>query len=161
MKTTVRRLFNIAMQRQRLSTSAGSAPGRCAFKSKSRSHDISKALPVLASKARIASHSYVSLPLVTVAARQCHCLALAEGSSSATTAEQQQQQQQQQGSNADRLEQVLPDAEMAASDTSDAPVEAAVAQQSAVGTGSEGWPGFIQALWKRGYFDEHSSGRDM
>jgi hypothetical protein len=90
-------------------------------------------------------------------------LALAEGSSSATAAEQQQQQQQQQqqGSNADRFEQVLPDAETAASETTDGAVEVSVAQQSAEGPDSDGWPGFIQALWQRGYFDEHSSGKDM
>jgi hypothetical protein len=159
MTTPYRRLFKIAMQRQLLSTSAGSALGRCAFKSKSRSLDTSKALPVLASKARTISHDYVPPPLASVTTRQCHCSALAEGSSSATAAEQQQQQQQ--GSNADRFEQVLPDAETAASETTDGAVEVSVAQQSAEGPDSDGWPGFIQALWQRGYFDEHSSGKDM
>lgn len=113
---------------------------------------------MLASRPRIGSHEYAPLPLALVAVRQCHCSALAEGSSSATAAEQQQQEE---GSNADIVEHVLHDAETAASDASDVSVEVPVAQQSAMGPEDAGWPGFVQALWQRGYFDEHSSGKDM
>jgi hypothetical protein len=69
-------------------------------------------------------------------------------SSSPAAAEQQQHA----GSNADDGDA----AAVAALAAAPAAVPEAVAQ-----TDGAGWAGFVQALWQRGYFEEHSSGQDM
>lgn len=99
-----------------------------------------------ASRGLAASQTIVQRVHGALATRQCHCLAEADSSSPAAATEEQQHP----GSNADD------DSTPAVTALQDAPA-AAIAQKDGAG----GWAGFLQALWQRGYFEEHSSGQDM
>lgn len=101
-----------------------------------------------ASRGLPASQTIVQRLHGALATRQCHCLAQADSSSPAAAAAQQQQHP---GSKMDD------DSTPSVAALQDAPAEAAAVAQ----TDGAGWAGFLQALWHRGYFEEHSSGQDM
>lgn len=124
--------------------------------SKSRSLDTSRVASVLANRTGTTFQGYHQALLIPVAVRHCHCSALADSSSSATAAEQQHGSSSQEES---------PAAPVHASEVATEVLTGfdgvSTGQQSSDGVGSSGWSGFLQALWQRGYFDEHSSGKEM
>ena len=124
----------------------------------SRSHDITFAVPSAVNRASCISTTHVpheNAPVWFRGGRRCHLAAVAD-SSSATAAEQQQPAGSSEEEHAGRA--AGPTADLTSTSV---PSSSQAEVSSSPDAEAPEWSAFLQQLWQRGYFEQHSPGKDM